>query len=85
MLSTRDRCWLRGELSFHFKELEHAGLIASRRAGREIHYSANFDAMARLITFLTETCCGGRPEICALLPASLFAPERPFRRHEPKP
>lgn len=70
-------------LSFHFKELEHAGLIAARRAGREIYYSADFDGMARLITFLTENCCGGRPEVCALLPADLFVPpaQKKHRRH----
>jgi ArsR family transcriptional regulator len=46
-------------LSFHLKELNRAGLTASRQDGRYVIYSANFDAMTRLIGFLTENCCGG--------------------------
>jgi DNA-binding transcriptional ArsR family regulator len=48
-------------LSFHLKELAHAGLISSRQDGRFIIYSANIDAMNGLIGFLTENCCGGVP------------------------
>ena len=51
-------------LSFHLKELEHAGLIESKREGRSIVYSANFAAMRALLFYLMEDCCGGRPEIC---------------------
>lgn len=46
-------------LSFHLKELTHAGLIAARPDGRKIYYSANFAAMTELIAYLTENCCGG--------------------------
>jgi DNA-binding transcriptional ArsR family regulator len=46
-------------LSFHLKELTHAGLIAARPDGRKIYYSANFAAMNELVTYLTENCCGG--------------------------
>ena len=51
-------------LSFHLKELEHAGLIAQRRKGRSIIYAANYAAMRALLSYLMEDCCGGRPEIC---------------------
>lgn len=46
-------------LSFHLKELSHAGLVTARQDGRFIIYSANFDAMNGVISFLTENCCGG--------------------------
>ena len=46
-------------LSFHLKELTHAGLLMQRPDGRKIHYSANFDAMNALIAYLTENCCNG--------------------------
>ncbi len=44
-------------LSFHLKELAHAGLIVARQDGRYIFYSANFDHMKDLLGFLTENCC----------------------------
>jgi DNA-binding transcriptional ArsR family regulator len=47
-------------LSFHLKELTHAGLIAPRQEGRFLIYAARFDAMNALLGFLTENCCGGR-------------------------
>lgn len=52
-------------LSFHLNQLRFAGLVTSRRASRSIIYSANFKAMTALLAYLTENCCGGRPEICA--------------------
>lgn len=51
-------------LSFHLKELTHAGLIQSRREGRSIHYSLCVSAMRELLEFLTKDCCKGRPELC---------------------
>ena len=44
-------------LSFHLKELSHAGLVSSRQEGRFIYYAAHFEAMNALIAFLTENCC----------------------------
>jgi DNA-binding transcriptional ArsR family regulator len=54
-------------LSFHLKELSHAGLVDARQDGRFVFYSANYAAMNALLGFLTENCCAG--ESCAL-PAS---------------
>lgn len=48
-------------LSFHLKELSHAGMISSRQDGRFVIYSADIGAMNGLIGFLTENCCGGVP------------------------
>ena len=48
-------------LSFHLKELRHAGLIESTRDGRSRIYRADFAAMVQLVRFLTEQCCRGAP------------------------
>jgi DNA-binding transcriptional ArsR family regulator len=46
-------------LSFHLTHLRHAGLIHSRRDGRMIFYSADYDAMNALMAYLLENCCQG--------------------------
>ena len=47
--------------------LANAGLVHARREGRSILYAADFERMGALLLFLTEDCCGGKPEICAPL------------------
>lgn len=54
-------------LSTHLAILTHAGLITSRRDGRSVIYSADYEAMRELLGFLVADCCGGRLEICAPL------------------
>ena len=49
--------------------LANAGLVRARRDGRSIIYAADFARISALLLFLTEDCCGGRPEICAPLAA----------------
>jgi ArsR family transcriptional regulator, arsenate/arsenite/antimonite-responsive transcriptional repressor len=44
-------------LSFHLKELVHAGLVNSRRDGRNLYYGPNIEHMNALVGFLTENCC----------------------------
>ncbi len=48
-------------LSFHLKELAHAGLVRSEPRGRNLIYRAEFDRMAALLGYLTEHCCEGTP------------------------
>ena len=52
-------------LSFHLKELAHAGLVNPLQSGRFIYYSAAFDVMNGLLAFLTENCCAGAQDCCA--------------------
>ena len=54
-------------LSHHLAHLERAGLLRSWRVQRQIFYAAEFDGMRRLLTFLTEDCCQGHPEMCGEL------------------
>lgn len=56
-------------LSFHLKELVHAGLVSSEARGRNLIYRANFDHMNALLAYLTEHCCQG----IACEPAALRA------------
>ena len=51
-------------LSFHLKELSHAGLVNSRQESRFIYYSANYQAMNNLLAYLTENCCAGEQTCC---------------------
>jgi len=60
-------------LSFHLKELSHAGLVRARQDGRYIFYSTDFDVMNALLGFMTENCCGGQ-SCCA--PANQSAEEK---------
>lgn len=48
-------------LSFHLKELTHAGLITQERDGRNLIYRTHIDAMNNLLGFLTANCCQGEP------------------------
>lgn len=50
--------------SFHLKELERAGLLHATRQGRHIRYAVDVEGMRKLLTYLTEDCCQGRPELC---------------------
>ncbi len=50
-------------LSFHLKELTHAGLTTQQRDGRSLIYRAAFEQMNGLMTYLTANCCAG--EGCA--------------------
>ena len=44
-------------MSFHLNHLSNAGVIDSRKEGRSVIYSANFDVTRDLITFLVKDCC----------------------------
>lgn len=51
-------------LSFHLKELSHAGMVTARQESRFIYYSANYEAMNQLLAYLTEHCCAGQTSCC---------------------
>ena len=51
-------------LSFHLSRLSQCGLLQSRRNGRRIVYSVDFDGTGQLLDFLLENCCGGSSAGC---------------------
>jgi DNA-binding transcriptional ArsR family regulator len=44
-------------LSFHLKELLHAGLVSQERDGRHLIYRPSLTQMNALLTYLTAHCC----------------------------
>ena len=67
-------------LSFHIKGLAQAGLVASRRDGRNLYYSPNFERMNALVGFLTENCCSLAGEECGADCQPLAAPAQRRKR-----
>jgi DNA-binding transcriptional ArsR family regulator len=64
---------LPASLTFHLKELQHAGLITQRRLGRQLIYAAEYGAMTELLSYLTENCCGtGASFVPGCRPADAF-------------
>jgi DNA-binding transcriptional ArsR family regulator len=61
--------------SFHLSALERSGLVVATRQKNQIIYALKVSALRELLSFLTEACCGGHPELCGdiaqLWPASL--------------
>jgi arsenate reductase len=55
-------------LSTHLAQLERAGLLRSWREQRRIFYAADTQGIGDLLTFLTEECCNGRPDLCGYEP-----------------
>jgi ArsR family transcriptional regulator len=56
-------------LSASLNVLANAGLVVSRRDGRSIIYTADYERMSNLLGFLMEDCCNGDAAICAPLAA----------------
>jgi len=52
-------------LTFHLNQLAAAGLVRSRREGRQVFYALEVEAMRALMAFLMDDCCQGQPELCA--------------------
>jgi DNA-binding transcriptional ArsR family regulator len=78
-------------MSSHLAQLERAGLLRSWRVQRQIFYAADYEGARRLLAFLMEDCCQGRPEICgtALAPGACggeAVPDaRPHSKRRPEP
>ena len=53
-------------LSFHLKELMHAGLVSQQRESRNLIYRPALDQMTNLLNYLSAHCCLGAG--CAAVP-----------------
>jgi ArsR family transcriptional regulator, arsenate/arsenite/antimonite-responsive transcriptional repressor len=49
-------------LTFHFDRLRVAGLVAVRRDGRSMIYTARYEVMNGLLSYLSDNCCAGAPK-----------------------
>lgn len=68
-------------LSFHLGRLTGAGLLRSRRQGRNLYYAVDYAHLGELAGFLADDCCAAAPEGClAGCPPSGDAGPRTRRR-----
>jgi DNA-binding transcriptional ArsR family regulator len=51
-------------MSTNLAVLQRAGLVRSEREGRSIRYFADMAGIGKLLGYLMEDCCGGKPELC---------------------
>ncbi len=58
-------------VSFHLKELDHAGSDPGAARGPVDHLQRGLPGALGLIAFLMRDCCQGRPEVCTPAVASL--------------
>ena len=68
-------------LTNHLNTLRHAGLVSSRRDGRNIWCGADYVQMNALLAYLTENCCAGAA--CTTNAACTSMPAKPKRRNHP--
>ncbi len=61
-------------LTSHLHALEDIGLMRATKIGRSTYYAVHIEALRQLFAFMTETCCGNRPEQCGTL-----SPLRPLQ------
>ncbi len=67
-------------VSFHLKDLEHAGLVAARREARSIIYTVEYPLLADLVQFLMKDCCAGHPQVCTPALVQACRPPAPAKR-----
>ena len=61
-------------LSAHLSQMCQAGLLQSNRRSQQIFYAINIEGTRRLIDYLTDDCCQGRPELCGYAQAPVCTP-----------
>jgi DNA-binding transcriptional ArsR family regulator len=60
-------------MSAHLAILSRAGLVSAHKQGRSIIYAVDLEGTRKLLAYLVEDCCRGKPEICRPLIASALA------------
>jgi len=51
-------------LTFHLQKLAHVGMVSSRRNGKFVIYSAEFNDLLDLVDYIMGACCTDTPEKC---------------------
>ena len=69
--------------SFHLKAMTHAGLLSVQQEGRYQRYRADIGQMLDLVSYLTDECCAGHPELC-VAPLGVRVPSPGRRTASPR-